>query len=209
MAAVGDINYISDVLSVPVRSGPSPAHRVIHRGLKSGTRLTILGIDEEAGFTQMRTDGGTEGWVRTQYLSREPIARAKLATAERRLQKVKGELDKERKMRGDLESEHKQAQANNRTLNSKAQALAKELEELKSISADAINQHERIVQLTQQNKRLHDQVGELSSTVNRLEENVQREWLMIGGSLVLIGLLLGVWIKARPRKQSTYSPRYN
>ncbi|MBA3614153.1 MAG: hypothetical protein H0W49_14835, partial [Nitrospirales bacterium] len=61
LAAVGDVNYISDVVTVPLRSGPTTAHRILHRGLPSGTQLTILGTDEEAGFTQVRTNDGMEG----------------------------------------------------------------------------------------------------------------------------------------------------
>ncbi len=208
-AEVGEVNYISDVLSVPVRSGPSPGHRVVHRGLQSGTRLTILTTDEEAGFTQIRTDGGTEGWVRSQYLVKTPIAKARLAAAQARLQKLQAEMSKEKKTHADIQAEYKEVQANNQKLNSRAQALEKELEEIKRISANALTQHERIMTLTEQNKRLLDQVDELSETVRRQEENIQREWLLIGGSLVIIGLLLGVWIKARPRKTTTYTPRYN
>src|SRR5690606_30193259 len=94
-AAVGDVNYISDVVNVPLRSGPSQAHRIVHRGLPSGTQLTILAIDDGAGFTKVRTANGLEGWVTSQYLSREPIARVKLAAAEKRLQGLTAELEKE------------------------------------------------------------------------------------------------------------------
>ena len=97
LAAVGDVNYISDVLTVPLRSGASTAHRILHRGLPSGTQLTILAIDEEANFTQVRTAGGMEGWVRSQYLIGEPIARVKLIAAEKRLQSLKTKSNKERK----------------------------------------------------------------------------------------------------------------
>jgi SH3 domain protein len=203
-AAVGDVNYISDVVNVPLRSGPTIAHRIIHRGLLSGTRLTVLAIDDEAGFTKVRTDGGLEGWVTSQYLIGEPIARVKLAAAEKRLQGLKAEIDKEREARASIQSEYKETEANNRTLNSQVQALTKELEELKRISADPINEHARNVELVQQNQRLASQVDELSSMNRQLENNVQREWLLYGGALVLIGLLLGVVIKARPR-QTSYS----
>jgi SH3 domain protein len=204
LAAVGDVNYISDVLNVPLRSGPSTAHRIIHRGLPSGTQLTVLAIDDEAGFTKVRTDGGLEGWVTSQYLIGEPIARVKLAAAEKRLQGLKAEIANEREARASIQSEYKEAEANNRTLNSQVQALTKELEELKRISADSINEHARNVELTQQNQLLAGQVDELSSMTRKLKDNVQREWLLYGGALVLIGLLLGVVIKARPR-QTSYS----
>lgn len=208
LAAVGDVNYISDELNVPLRSGPSTAHRIIHRGLPSGTKLTVLATDEEAGFTQVRTDGGLEGWVTSQYLIGEPIARVKLAATEKRLKNLQAEIDKEREGRASIQVEHKEAEANNRALNSQVQALSKELAELKRISADPINEHARNIELTQQNTLLAGQVEELSSKARRLEDNVQLEWLLYGGALVLIGLLIGVILKARPRQTTSYS-RYS
>ena len=204
LAAVGEVNYISDVLNVPLRSGPSTAHRIIHRGLPSGTQLTILATDEDAGFTQVRTDGGLEGWVTSQYLIGEPIARVKLAAAEKRLEGLKAEIDKEREARVSIQSEYKETEANNQTLTAQVQALGKELAELKLVSPDPIREHARNIELTQQNQRLADEVSELSSTVRRLEDNVQREWLVYGGALVLIGLIIGVVLKGRSR-QTSYS----
>ena len=204
LAAVGDVNYISDVLTVPLRSGASTKHRILHQGLPSGTKLTILATDEEAGFTQVRTSNGMEGWLRSQYLTGEPIARDKLADAKKRLQDLKAKIDKERKARSSLESESKVLAASNQTLDSKVQALSQELAELKVISADPINEHARNVELAKQNERLAGEVDELSQKIRQLENNVQREWLLYGGGLTLIGLLLGVAIKARPR-QTSYS----
>ncbi|WP_342348954.1 TIGR04211 family SH3 domain-containing protein [uncultured Nitrospira sp.] len=208
LAAVGDVNYISDVVTVPLRSGPTNGHRILHRGLPSGTQLTILGTDEEAGFTQVRTNDGMEGWVTSQYLIEEPIARVKLAAAEKRLQSLKAEIDKEREARVSIQAVHKETDANNRTLNSQAQSLAKELAELKRISGDSINEHARNIELVQQNTRLAAQVEEQSNKAMQLEENLQLKWLLYGGALVLIGLVIGVVLKARPRQTTSYS-RYS
>ncbi|HJY42228.1 MAG TPA: TIGR04211 family SH3 domain-containing protein, partial [Steroidobacteraceae bacterium] len=76
--------YVSDQLTVPLRRGPSNSHKILHAGLPSGTALEVLGEDTAAGFTQVRTANGTEGWVPTQFLSNEPIARDRLAAANRR-----------------------------------------------------------------------------------------------------------------------------
>ena len=205
LAAVGDVNYISDELNVPLRSGPSTAHRIIHRGLPSGTQLTILAINEEAGFTQIRTAGGLEGWVTSQYLAAEPIARDKLAATEKRLKNLKAEIAKEREAHASLQTEHKETEATNKTLNARVEALAKELAELKLVSADPIKEHARNVELTQQNTLLVGQVEELSSTTRQLEANVQLQWLLYGGALVLIGLILGLILKKRPRQQASFS----
>ena len=205
LAAVGDVNYISDVLNVPLRSGPSTAHRIVHRGLPSGTKLTILATDEEAGFTQVRTEGGMEGWVTSQYLIRTPIARVRLAAAEKRLNNLKAEINKEREARSRIQAEYRETKANNEKLNSQVKALAKELAELKLVSADPIKEHARNVELTQQKALLVDQVEELSAKTKQLEDNVQLQWLLYGGALVLIGLILGVVLKARPRQQFSFS----
>ena len=203
LAAVGDVNYISDELNVPLRSGPSTAHRILHRGLPSGTKLTVLAIDEEAGFTQVRTDSGLDGWVTSQYLIGEPIARVRLAAAEKRNQTLRAEIDKEREARASIQAKYKETEADNQTLASQVQALAKELAELKLISADPIREHARNVELTQQNDRLAGQVEELSSKARQLEESIQLKWLLYGGALVLIGLLIGVVLKARSRPATT------
>jgi SH3 domain protein len=204
-AAVGDVNYISDVLNVPLRSGASNAHRIIHRGIPSGTQLTILATDEEAGFTQVRTAGGLEGWLTSQYLIKEPIARDKLAAAENRLKKLKAEMAKERDIRTNIQTEHKKTVGTNKTLNSQVEALTKELADLKLVSANPIKEHARNVELTQQNTLLVGQVEELSSKTRQLEENVQLQWLLYGGALVLIGLIFGLVLKKRPRQPASYS----
>jgi SH3 domain protein len=145
-----------------------------------------------------------DGWVRSQYLIREPIARVKLASAEKRLQSLKDKSSKGREAHSSLQSQYKNIETNNRALNSQVESLTKKLIELKRVSADPINEHARNVELTQQNSRLVGEVDELSSKNRRLEDNVQLEWLLYGGGLTLIGLLLGVAIKARPR-QTSYS----
>ena len=204
-SAVGDINYISDELNVPLRSGPSTAHRILHRGLPSGTQLTILAINEEAGFTQVRTAGGLEGWLTSQYLVREPIARDKLTSAEKRLKKLKDEIAKERETHASLQTEHKETVSQNKTLNAKVEALTKELTELKVVSANPVKEHARNVELTQQNALLVGQVEELSSKTRQLEANVQLQWLLYGGGLVLIGLIFGLILKKRPKQQASFS----
>jgi SH3 domain protein len=80
--------------------------------------------------------------------------------------------------------------------------LEQELAEIRRISAGAIAQNETNKELTALNERLRGEVDELVATITALEDNVQERWLMIGGGLVLAGLILGVAIKARPRRSA-------
>jgi SH3 domain protein len=73
--------YISDVLYVPLRSGKGNQFRILESAMKSGTKLEILEEDEENGWIGVRTADGKEGFVRAQYIIREPTAQLKLARA--------------------------------------------------------------------------------------------------------------------------------
>jgi SH3 domain protein len=185
--------YISDQFTVPLRRGPSNSHRILHQGLPSGTALEVLGTDDGAGFTQVRTANGTEGWIPTQYLSSQPIARDRLAAADRRVETLEAQVK------------------NLRTSDGRANELAKqtdklqtELAEIRRISATSIANYEENKQLKSSNETLQKQVTQLSDRVRQLERNVMLKSLMGGGGLVLLGLLIGAWIKSRP-KRSTWA----
>ena len=47
--------------------------------VESGTQLQVIETDEESGYTQVRTNAGTEGWVLSRYLMSEASAREQLA----------------------------------------------------------------------------------------------------------------------------------
>ena len=90
--AAEETRYISDVFYVPLHSGNSAKHRIVHRGLKTGTRLTLLETDDNAGFSRVITANGTEGWIQNQFLSSSPIARLRLADAQNKQQQLQNQL---------------------------------------------------------------------------------------------------------------------
>ena len=185
--------YVSDQLTVPLRRGPSNSHRILHAGLPSGTALEVLGEDSAAGFTQVRTPNGTEGWVPTQYLTTQPIARTRLAAADRRVETLEAQLKSLR-----------QSDTRANDLSKQTEKLQQELAEVRRISATAIANYEENKQLKASNETLQQQVTQLTEDVRRLERNVMLRGLLAGGGLVLLGLLLGAWIKSRP-KRSTWA----
>lgn len=194
--------YISDNLTVPLRSGPSNANRILHRGLPSGTKLDILGRDDDSGFVQIRTDRGTEGWLPAQYLVDEPIARDRLVAANRRIRDLTETIAGQEQQLANLTSGKSSSDANNTRLNRQVKELQQELAEIKRISAGAMAQNETNRELMALNERLRTEVDELVVTIASLEDNVQERWLLIGGGLVLAGLVLGLAIKARPRRSA-------
>lgn len=194
--------WISDKLTVPVRSGPSNSHRILHRGLPSGTQLTILDRDSDSDFVEIRTSGGTEGWLPSQYLVSEPIARDRLVVANRRIAELIKSNEQQRVRLASLTAGKSEVDSSNSALQRQVAALQQELAEIKRISASALELSEKNLELNELNARLREEVDDLVSSLNTLEDNAQQRWLMIGGGLVLVGLALGYAIKARPRRSA-------
>ncbi len=200
--AYAETAYISDSLSVPLRSGPSNANRILHRGLLSGTQLEIIAHDADSGFAQIRTINGTEGWLPEQYLVNEPIARDRLVLANRTIEELSNDLEALRTELGTISRDKGQAEQSNTRLNGRVATLEGELAEIKHISAGAIEQNETNQRLNELNERLSSEVDDMVTAVSALEDNVEERWLMIGGGLMLVGLILGVVIKSRPRRSA-------
>lgn len=196
----GETGWVSDVLTVPLRSGPSNAHRIVHRGLPSGTQLKILEVDEEAGFTHIITQRGTEGWLRSQYVVREPIARDRLKIAQQRIARLEQQLTEQKKKLAEVSGENQSQSASNKTLSRQVKTLQTELAEIKRVSAGAIQEHEHNQQLEALNQRLRAEVEDLTLQNQRAEKNARQNWMLLGGGLVLGGLLLGMMLKSRPRR---------
>ena len=194
--------YVSDQLTVPLRRGPSNSHKILHAGLPSGTALEVLGEDTAAGFTQVRTANGTEGWVPTQFLSNEPIARDRLAAANRRVESLEQQLKTLRETYQETRGARTQSEGRVTDLSKQTEKLQAELAEVRRISATSIANYEENKQLKASNEALQKQVTDLSARVRDLDRNVVLKWLLAGGALVLLGLILGAWIKSRPKRSS-------
>ncbi|MGH8176099.1 MAG: TIGR04211 family SH3 domain-containing protein [Steroidobacter sp.] len=196
--------YISDQLTVPLRRGPSNGHKILHAGLPSGMALEVVSEDRAAGFTQVRTPNGTEGWVPTQYLVDQPVAKDRLAAANRRVESLEKQLKSLRENYQEVRGDRSQIENRASRLTKETEKLQAELAEIRRVSATSIAHYEENKQLKAANQSMSAQVTQLTERVRQLERNVMLKWFLAGGVLVLIGLAMGAWIKSRP-KRSTWA----
>lgn len=198
-SATADTQYISDQLTVPLRSGPSNAHRILHRGLPSGTPLEVLEIDEDAGYTRVRLQNGNEGWLSSQYLVSQPIARDRLAGANRRIESLQAELTNLRQAHSDVQSAYETAEDEAAQLQARVNALEAELADIRRVSAGAIEQDEENRRLRRLNEQLQSEVADLAEELRQSRTNQQQRWMLTGAGLTFGGLLLGAWLR-RPKR---------
>ena len=192
-----DEAYIRDTLYVPLRGGESSEHRIIHRGIKSGTPLERLETNEQTGYTRVRTGKGLEGWLLTQYLVDEPIASTQLDI-------VKSELQS-------LDTKHQQTLLSLKEVKEARKVLADQNELLAEDLATITTLSANVVVIDEQNKRLSEErdvllqkLKNLNELTNALSDDRAQQWFLRGAGVILIGLLFGFWLSRR-----IYHKRYS
>jgi len=76
-AEAGTVRYVSDQLTIPMRSGPTSQNRII-KFLPSGTMLTVLGTSDDGNYLNIENQAGKQGWVEVKSLMDQPAARQRI-----------------------------------------------------------------------------------------------------------------------------------
>jgi len=203
-----EIRYISDKQYIPVRSGAGNQYRVTHKGLPSGTRLTVRQMSDDGVWAEIVTDGGTEGWIRAQYLMQEVPAEAKLGAALKRAEESDQRAGAMAAELATLKGEQSELETEAADSSNQAESLAQELAQLKQISGNA-------VQLDADNRRLVVEAENLRSELNmlqaenrRLEDKLQSEDFLNGALAVLLGVIITLVVPRlwpKRRKSSSWA----
>lgn len=195
----GNTIYVSDQLEITLRRGKGTRFG-ISAMLESGTQLTVLEQDPESGYSQVRTPGGTEGWVLTRFTQPQPVARTQVQAAtnarrraETRAEQLKAELD-------DLQSNNAEMRRRIQVLEAESASSA---DELRRVSAAAA----RPMEIQRQNDSLTKQVRELEQDRDRLTsqlraEQSQRENWIMGALIMGTGIFIGLFAPMLRRRKS-------
>jgi len=203
--AVAEKRYVKDVLTITLRSGPGEEYKIL-KGLKSGAHLQLIEESEDGKYAKVTTDKGLEGWVMNRYLVNEPVAFEKLILTERELAKAKSDLTDVKEKYTNTKKELADANRNATGLNNDKEQQSKELEYIKKVSANAINLDKKNQELVTKSEELKITVETLRNENERLQNNRDVNYILVGGFLVALGLFLG-WLvpKLGGRKGDAWS----
>ena len=197
-----DTRYVSDKQYIPLRSGPGGEYRITHRGLPSGTRLEVIRTSDKGEFAEVKTDKGTSGWIRTQYLMTElpaqnrlNAAQAKAESLDEKSKALKMELEALTSERVDLLNHVNSTEGNLTT-------TAAELARLKQISGNALQLDADNHRLILEAEELRSEGEMLTAENQRLQDNLDSEAFMNGAFAVVLGVIVALvvprlWPKRR------------
>lgn len=189
--ALAEIRYITDQTEITLRLGESTRHKII-RMLPSGTPVEVLSTNSSTGYSQVRTEDGTEGYVLSRQLLTEPAARDRLAAMEQKLAELQQAPDQLSAQLSQLQSAHEKLTLEYEDLEREKSRLEEELATIRHASAN-------VVQITQERSELRKNLADLAREVadlqqeNRdLKNQTTQRWFLIGGGVAFGGILVGL-----------------
>lgn len=202
-----NILYVSDELTIPMRSGPTTSHKIL-KFLTSGTAVNIIETseDQEHSLVSLVEDDSKSGWVVTALLMPQTSARVQLITANKTIQTLK---DKHSELKDELSRSQKnntEMQAIQKQLDNKIQELLTTLTNLKASAAEPIRvaeENEQLKQRLQQEKLRNADLEQKNAFLS--DQNI-KQWFLIGGGVSIGSLILGLLItRIRWKKQDSWA----
>lgn len=184
-------SYVSDELKVPMRSGASTGHRII-KFVKSGTALTVLGASEDNKFIEVQMSDGKTGWVAAEDVMDIPSGRARLVSANKKLNKVREENKELKASVSELKSEIKQLKSEKGALQNERTNLSNSLDDLKITASNPLALSKKNKQLKKELDKAQANAAMLDKDNQTLRSNVAQEWFIIGGAVSIGSLILGL-----------------
>lgn len=196
--------WISDEFEVTLRTGPSTSN-AIELMVSSGTQLTVLERDADSGYSRVRTNGGTEGWVLSRYLMSEPSAREQLETLSAQLSSANTRGSSLDSQLSGIRDQYSSATQTIETLTAEKARLEEELAEIRRTAANVLSINARNKELSDELKAADVRMGSLEQENRELSGESARTWFVVGAAVVGVGILIGLWLpRIRWQRRSRY-----
>jgi len=197
--------YVSDHLIITVRSGQGSQHKII-KTITTGTRLEILEEFPDVGYAHVTLEDGTEGWVRTQYLTDKPVAKDILARLEKRYAKLQEKSGSGLSELKTLKADYAKLGNDYKQLEKSHKELIARMERISQVSAKPILLDKENRELKEQNVTLTNEMQLVSQENQILKDRSDRDWFLAGGGVMIVGILLGLLLpKLRGSKKNSWS----
>ncbi|MFK5894315.1 MAG: TIGR04211 family SH3 domain-containing protein [Pseudomonadota bacterium] len=198
--------YVSDELTILMRTEKGVGFRIL-KSLPSGTKLRVLQVDK-SGYTQVKNEAGTSGWVLSRFLSKKPIARDLLKQAQDTSIQLKQEKNLLKQELAEIKKEKSLLGQSEKNLLKKNNTISTELVKLRKIAA-------RPMQLEKSNEKLRNellsnesQTRLLKQELQTLKDDSEKQWFITGAVILFSGILLGLILpnlRSNPQRKQNWN----
>lgn len=196
-AAYGETMYVSDVLKLTLRTGPSIENKIISV-INSGQMMDVIEFGKE--WSRVQLPNGKEGWVLSRYLTTDETNNIKLDRLE----------DKHKNLMiqaAELLEENNRLKAENKRIGSEFDANQKQLVNMQSDYKELKSEAAEFLALKTNYERAASQLAEQTAKAKKLEEqlsslemNTYIKWFLAGSGVLIVGFIIGFSTKRQRRR---------
>jgi len=204
------IQYVSDDLTIPMRSGTTTAHKIL-KFLNSGMALEIIELsdDKKHALVVPVEDASRTGWVETRLLMLDKSAREQLELAKKKIQSIKEKQTEIKKQLSERQRQNSELQNIQAKLENRIQKLQDTLTSLRKNASDPIRIADENEQLKQQLASAKIKAEELTQENIILGDQNIKQWFMIGAVVSIGSLILGILLtRIRWKKKESWGGSY-
>jgi SH3 domain protein len=196
-AAGAETMYVSDMLKLTLRTGPSNENRIL-AVIESGQRLELLEAGKE--WSRVQLPNGQEGWVLSRYLTPDETSNVKLERLQaqhKNLTAQAAELLEENKM---LKAENEKLRAEFEANQAEMVKARTDYETLKAESAEFLTLKSKYTTAVSKLTEQTDRAKKLDQQLTQLEMNTYIKWFLAGSGVLIVGFIIGFSTKRQRRR---------
>lgn len=198
-SAQAESMYVTDILKVTLRTGPSLNNKII-KMVESGQKIEVMEPGQE--WSLVRLDDGMEGWILNRYMISDQTNKIKLVKLESKYSRLKAKSSSIIKENAELKTENQKLGSDLSDTKKELEKIRNNYESLKADSAEFLalqsNFEKASNQLTEQTQK----ATELEEQVSDLEVAYYIKWFLAGSGVLFVGFILGFSTKRKRRQPS-------
>ena len=198
-AQTGETRYVTDKLTINVRSGPSLENKILAMPA-CNERVEVL--ETQGEWSRVRLQNGTEGWTQERYLVKE-TPRALLADRyESELAKAKEELSK---TKAQLTEVSARAEDLDKSLKSTSENLSQtegDFQKLKSESVEYLSLKKSFEELREKHQKQNEELKALEVDYEKALFSQKIKWFLAGSAVFVVGWIIGYTVRRKSQKRS-------
>ncbi|MFZ2169642.1 MAG: TIGR04211 family SH3 domain-containing protein [Methylococcaceae bacterium] len=182
--------YVTANLNISLRSEESTRSKFL-KALPIGTPVTVIKENKKSGFTKVRLKDGTEGYIQSRNVTKEPPILDLPETSSKIMESLQAENAVLKTELATAKSAITPGTSLEQSLANERDRLSRELAELKKTAAGSLQLKNERDELQERVVGVERDLQQFKLENQALKDTANQDWFLYGGILALAGVLLG------------------
>lgn len=196
-AVYAETMYVSDVLKLTLRTGPSTENKIL-AVIVSGQSMEVVEFGQE--WSQVQLPNGKEGWVLSRYLTPSETNNVKLDRLQAKHKNLMTQSAALLEENNRLQAENKKLAAGFKTNQKQADKARSDYETLKTEAAEFLSVKSKYKKAVSQLAEQTSKSDKCEEQLGKLEMSTYIKWFLAGSGVLVVGFLIGFSTKRQRRR---------